>query len=398
MWGFFSGVANARRTQAVLIAWLPPVLLTTFGFAILVLPSIAGSWVATTMEQASQNLRVNPFLFCGILAFIFAVLGFMLRIQLYRIVEGYTWPRRLSAWRVARAHEPQRAWLEALKETQRARFHSAKMRSAVAAANQADPNTANLRAKAQQADERQAKWDAKLSRADDRRRRRGRTSGLMAVSRPWHRPLLTFKEPSDEEGRWENPYPSRDMLLPTKVGNSFRAIELYGSLHFGLDSQILWHELVAGAAASLQEGGADAELHADTFLSMFWSAVAFAASALASVIYLGDPLDHPVLIASAIGGWLVAVMAYRGLVGAAREWGTVVQAIVNSGKEPLRERYGLRVPESLEDERSMWEALTSFVFYGDSAHARALDRWRNEDPKQQPTSGKSGTTGPAHPT
>jgi len=397
MWDLFAGAALARRTQSVLMAWLPPVMLATFALLVFVVPSVSETAAVGVFRNAASKFDVNKFLFCGLLAFTLAVTGFMVRSPLYRLVEGYSWPQRIRRWRVAHAHEPQSAWLQALRETQRAQFHAAASRALTEQMPDADPGKAAVATSADLDEERREKWEQRLAQADIARQRRGRTGGALSWHRPWRRPALTFNIPDrqDVEGRWENPYPPDDKLLPTKVGNAFRVMESYGSTNFGLDSQILWHELVAEASPPLLDALNDAELHADTYLSLYWSSLGFTAlSGLALVDVVATESPNGVGLGIAVAAGLgLSVMSYRGLIGSAVEWGTVVRAVVNTCKEPLRRKYGLKVPDSVEDERALWEALTGFVYYGDHDRAKELDRWRSTE-AQAPQQNSGQLPGP----
>ena len=53
-----------------------------------------------------------------------------------------------------------------------------------------------------------------------------------------------------------------------------------------------------------------------------------------------------------------------------------MQSVVNLGRKNLAKEYGLKLPETLEDERRMWEALTGFIIWGNEAYGKVLDEYR----------------------
>jgi hypothetical protein len=382
MWSFFSGAANSRRLQAVLLAWLPPALLVGYAVALFVLPAVGDRPPFVAIEGAPKTLGVNRFLFWGVFSFVVATALFMWRGALYRVVEGYSWPSWLREWRVTRAHEPQRAYLEALRKKENAQYWADVRRKAAADASKTDSR--RLQEESLDADNRLSQRVAKLAEADNLRRRRGRKHAVFFYPR---RPLFTFRPPSmtpNDGSAWLNPYPPPGKLLPTRVGNAFRAMETYGSKNLGLDSQILWGELISVAPESLREASTDAELHADTMLAGYLSSLAFttlSAWALIDVGRTGTGTDVTLVVCVGVG--LLTIHAtYRALVSAARTWGETVRAIIVMGREPLREHMHLKPPKTTSEEKLLWSAVTGFVYYGD-AFGDQLDLWREGNDDQE---------------
>jgi hypothetical protein len=69
---------------------------------------------------------------------------------------------------------------------------------------------------------------------------------------------------------------------------------------------------------------------------------------------------------------------YRLAVTSVTQLGDLVRAIVNLGRPPLADAYGLRLPASLRDERAMWTSLGLFVIgIHDRKHVAILDRYRH---------------------
>jgi hypothetical protein len=54
-----------------------------------------------------------------------------------------------------------------------------------------------------------------------------------------------------------------------------------------------------------------------------------------------------------------------------------VRALVNTGRKELAAKMNLELPDSIEDERKMWNAATGFVYYSyDAGFADELDEYR----------------------
>ncbi|MGI5401142.1 hypothetical protein ACQEVG_17110 [Streptomyces sp. CA-135486] len=79
---------------------------------------------------------------------------------------------------------------------------------------------------------------------------------------------------------------------------------------------------------------------------------AFAVATLGMSGYLELPIITVVVLVALIPLW------YRSAVIATDEWAASVRALVNLGRKPLAEALGLTLPESLADERTMWQMVT----------------------------------------
>jgi hypothetical protein len=384
MWELTKSLEGSRRVQVILVAWLPPVLLATYGFLILVVPSLRGTPPVRLLADVAKALNVNKFVFMLVADVVIAAFAFVNRRFLYHVLEGYAWPGWLRSWRVERAHIPQRRWLLVKRYCDAAEYHAQQAERVLAIAKKSGKSAAAI-AKAE-ADlvapqETAAKWQKEVARADTKRQCRGRSR---KYPRPlgWlprrHRPLGTPRLPAGGDGSWELPYPEDEKdVLPTRVGNALRRMETYGANTFGLDSQIMWYELFSVAPEPLASALDDREVHADTLVSAIYASLVFTAATGATAIWrlTNGEIDFRVWSAAAIG--VLAVTGfYHGLLGAVGTWASAVRALVNLGREPLRRKYGLRAPVSHDEEKEMWTALTGSVWYGEEHYSRVLDAFR----------------------
>lgn len=166
----------------------------------------------------------------------------------------------------------------------------------------------------------------------------------------------------------------------TRLGNATRTLETYGPDRFRLDSLTLWNECIAVVPDSLRAQVARSRANVDFFVaSTYLSLVAiavFTASALrsASIAWL---------VSAAIGGCL-AYGAYRAACVAVDGLRDSSRAVVNIARVPLAESLGLKMPDSLTDERDMWYEMSMYVHYP-YKDTRELNKYRTVGQTAQST-------------
>ena len=175
-------------------------------------------------------------------------------------------------------------------------------------------------------------------------------------------------------------YPSDDrQVTPTRLGNAIRRFEEYGYDRFGLDSQVLWHELNAVVLESARKQAEDARTSVDFFVCLIYGHLLVALSACVE-LGIGTPA-RPWLVAGAIIGLpLLAGIWYRVAVVATDDWAGAVRAMVNLGRQPLATSMGLKLPDTVDDERIMWSLATEFAVGPCTPETiSALNKFRNSD-------------------
>ena len=81
-----------------------------------------------------------------------------------------------------------------------------------------------------------------------------------------------------------------------------------------------------------------------------------------------------------IGLPLLAGIWYRVAVVATDDWAGAVRAMVNLGRQPLATSIGLRLPDTIDDERVMWSLATEFTSGPYTPETiSALNKFRNSD-------------------
>jgi hypothetical protein len=174
-------------------------------------------------------------------------------------------------------------------------------------------------------------------------------------------------------------YPIDDgHLAPTSFGNAMRAFETFGVDRYRLDSQGLWVELTAAAPEYLRGELGRARAAVDFFVAEVFLATVFAGASLA--VWLSHPLRSPVPLVASVAAGAFVPLFYRGAVASTTYWDSAVRALVNLGRVPLAEQLGLRMPDTLADERLMWERVAALNYYPfDESWVTLLDEFRPED-------------------
>jgi hypothetical protein len=167
-------------------------------------------------------------------------------------------------------------------------------------------------------------------------------------------------------------YPDRrERLLPTRLGNAFKALETFGVDRFNLDSQTFWYELNALAPERVRKDADDARAAVDFFISFVAHLALLSIISLIVAANTGSAGALAVCLTSVV---LVKV-AYDAAVRNMTDWRYAVQALVNLGRMPLASNLGYRLPATLRDERELWRAWGRFVRHGRETHQTYLSKF-----------------------
>jgi len=179
--------------------------------------------------------------------------------------------------------------------------------------------------------------------------------------------------------RLQNYPATRAQLLPTRLGNAYRALETYGSSRYSLDSQTLWYELQSVIPPQLRRDVEDGRASVDFFVS---SVVHCVLLVVVCALTVATTRTHSVG-AGVLGIAAAALIrpAYNAAVRNMTDYRFSVQAAVNLGRGPLANSLGLRLPASMQQEIALWDVVTEFVAEGKSVdRLRYLNGHRSSDP------------------
>jgi hypothetical protein len=368
---------------ALLVGWILPAALDVLLFAFVVYPSVKSSPPFSAVPAGDITLVVA--------AVVVGVVLSALKTPLYRILEGYVlWPIWLFKWGQQR-HIRRRKRLRQIVNY--AGYSSAKRnrdeaeRVMMVASNQGDQAKVEIARK--ELDEATGNFDrwasagilaeewlkdpanvrVKLRRvrkatADERKAEGNFATGVWS-RRPRRQTVVAYAAALPAlrrkvlEEKFER-YPSDDEeILPTVLGNAIRRFERFGPVHYGLDQQRLWYELMATAPERVGKQVDQMRTAVDFFVSLFFGQLLVAVAAIATACF--DPARLGWLGVGALVAVTVAILSYRGAVVTTDEWSYAVQALLNVGRRPLADALSLKLPRELEAEQDMWKLVGQFL-------------------------------------
>ncbi|GAA3889969.1 hypothetical protein GCM10022207_66820 [Streptomyces lannensis] len=174
-------------------------------------------------------------------------------------------------------------------------------------------------------------------------------------------------------------YPVDDeQVAPTLLGNAIRRFEEYGYNRFGLDSQVLWDELIGDVPDAVRRQTETARTSVDFFVALLYGHLLVAAAAFGTLFAASG--ETALLLVTGLGLAVLAPVWYRCAIAATDDWAAAVRALVNLGRKPLAESLGLVLPEKLADEREMWTKVTRFALRPYGVDSDGLDAYRAKPP------------------
>jgi hypothetical protein len=142
----------------------------------------------------------------------------------------------------------------------------------------------------------------------------------------------------------------RARLLPTRLGNAFRASENYSYTRWGLDGVAAWPRI--DALLSDRE----VELHTNAMSDLAFFLNSTIGAVIVGIALALDEITHtplePRYAFAYVAPFLLAYALYRAAIGAAERLGTERRASIDLHRHELYNRLGLRSPHNFREERS----------------------------------------------
>jgi hypothetical protein len=323
----------------LIAGWVLPFAANVLFFTLLALPSLRHVSLFHSLSVASGPVQALVMLVAAVLG---GLILSALQESLYRILEGYlAWPSSLQQRRT-RHYLGEKCML-----AKRSRLAALTRREAI------PTRTLNE----------EQKKELEILRADpdlakESRRRRVLTG--------WQNSLLRDRldrYPADD-----------DQVAPTRLGNAIRSFETYGYDRYRLDAVVLWYSLTGVVPDQVRKQESASRATVDFFVCMVYGHILLLMSAICAIAVdpgnLARPLAAIVLFVVLTPVWYLRAVASTG------DWAAAVRALVELGRKPLAESLGLEMPESLEEERRMWQSvsLQALRSYRDSNSS--IDRFR----------------------
>jgi hypothetical protein len=169
-----------------------------------------------------------------------------------------------------------------------------------------------------------------------------------------------------------------ELVLPTKFGNVFRALEVYSYIVYGIDAIPAWPRLQAVMPKEFRQQLAESKSILDFFVNLC------AASALTVTVYIALAFWRRQLPSF----WLplaaitVSIVSYHSSVVAVRQYGTRVKSAFDLYRGELARQLGLVLPRRADDERAMWVLVNAVTIFRSQRHVDQLDRFRASSPSE----------------
>jgi hypothetical protein len=169
---------------------------------------------------------------------------------------------------------------------------------------------------------------------------------------------------------------SRDQVMPTRLGNVLRAAEAYAGdpRRYGVDAVFFWPRLYPLLSEPLRtELGAARAVVDRMLVTATLSLVLAIGTALAGGAAQISGLARATIV---LGALAVSRLAYVGAVWTAVHYAELIRSSFDTHRRDLLRAMGLSPPESLAEERKLWEALGQQL-YRRATNQETLLRFRS---------------------
>jgi hypothetical protein len=150
-------------------------------------------------------------------------------------------------------------------------------------------------------------------------------------------------------------------LMPTRLGNLYKAAELYPYTRYGMDSVIIWPRLREVLPDKIVERMQEVKTAVD-FLLLF-SALSIVFSMLA-VPYLWARGAQAWLVLTCAFGLPLGWLSYCAALSPARAYAELLKVTFDLHRQALLKALGLRAPGTLSQEQALWRTVSDFIFRG----------------------------------
>lgn len=150
-------------------------------------------------------------------------------------------------------------------------------------------------------------------------------------------------------------------LMPTRLGNLYKAAELYPFDRYGADSVIIWPRLREVLPDKLAERLQEVKTAVDFLLLFSFLSSAFT---LLSVPYLWSRGAQGWLVLACAAGLPLGWLSYRAALSPAQAYAELLKVAFDLHRRALLKALGLRAPATLGQEREMWRKIVEFIYRG----------------------------------
>ncbi len=168
-----------------------------------------------------------------------------------------------------------------------------------------------------------------------------------------------------------NEYPETHKVLPTRLGNMIRSFEDYPWRQYHMASVTLWSRIIGVAPKEYVAMADDAKTSLDFFLNCSFLSAVFVVWLLTT----GFIFHVPFVSTRAFWLWLVElafftfllIWCYQAAIVSAAAWGEQVKGVFDLYRFDLLRSLGYKdVPATREEERQLWESISTQMLLGDA--------------------------------
>ncbi len=185
------------------------------------------------------------------------------------------------------------------------------------------------------------------------------------------REIQTLHEAMEKKGSLQSLPCDPNRVTGAALGNTLAVAEEYPFDRYGIDSVLFWPRLRAELdeqtllPLDTAKGQVDGMLNF-SMLSHLAMVESIAVIFFIPVALRGEAWRVWALIGVAVVAAFVGFAAYRGAVGAAAAMGSMLRTYFDYHRDKVLEKFSLRRPDKLEDEKIIWYKLSAFLRRGES--------------------------------
>ncbi len=150
-------------------------------------------------------------------------------------------------------------------------------------------------------------------------------------------------------------------IMPTRLGNIYKAAEIYAYQHYGADAVLLWTRIQEVLPKSFVNRLEETKIAIDFFLLFSVLCTLFS---LLTVPYLIFHKASILLITICCVGILLGWLAYKAALVPAVAYAELIKVAYDLYRRPLIKAFGLQVPDTLSQEKKLWKTLSNFILRG----------------------------------
>ncbi len=150
---------------------------------------------------------------------------------------------------------------------------------------------------------------------------------------------------------------SEEEIMPTRLGNLYKAAELYSNQRYGADAVVLWPLLRSVLPKDFADRMLDAKIATDFWLFFSLLSILFP---LVTLPYLLVQRTNILLLLLCLLGIPIGIAAYHCALAPAREYTKLIKIAFDLYRRSLLDALDIGLPTTIVEERQLWADLNTF--------------------------------------